>query len=111
MVEAPGVDYQYIGLNLQDPILQDVRVRQAFVSCTNRPRMVASVSPDGNTVEFEFLDLSGSNQYGHMHRIAFTFIDENHHIEEWTYMMPGDKPARGRFELQRTNFESGPAGL
>ena len=29
-VEAPGVDYQYIGLNLRDPILQDVRVRQAL---------------------------------------------------------------------------------
>jgi peptide/nickel transport system substrate-binding protein len=30
MVESPGVDYQYIGLNLQDPVLKDVRVRQAL---------------------------------------------------------------------------------
>jgi peptide/nickel transport system substrate-binding protein len=30
MVEAPGVDYQYLGLNLQDPVLKDVRVRQAL---------------------------------------------------------------------------------
>lgn len=30
MVEAPGVDYQYVGLNLQDPVLKDVRVRQAL---------------------------------------------------------------------------------
>ena len=30
MVEAPGVDYQYLGLNLQDPALKDVRVRQAL---------------------------------------------------------------------------------
>lgn len=30
MVEAPGVDYQYLGLNLQDPLLKDVRVRQAL---------------------------------------------------------------------------------
>jgi peptide/nickel transport system substrate-binding protein len=30
MAEAPGVDYQYLGLNLRDPILQDVRVRQAL---------------------------------------------------------------------------------
>jgi peptide/nickel transport system substrate-binding protein len=29
-VEAPGVDYQYLGLNLRDPILRDVRVRQAI---------------------------------------------------------------------------------
>jgi peptide/nickel transport system substrate-binding protein len=30
MTEAPGVDYQYIGLNLLDPVLGDVRVRQAL---------------------------------------------------------------------------------
>ena len=30
MIEAPGVDYQYIGLNLRDPVLGDVRVRQAL---------------------------------------------------------------------------------
>ena len=30
MVEAPGVDYQYLGLNMRDPILSDVRVRQAL---------------------------------------------------------------------------------
>jgi len=30
IVESPGVDYQYLGLNLRDPILKDVRVRQAI---------------------------------------------------------------------------------
>ncbi len=30
MVESPGVDYQYLGLNLRDPVLKDVRVRQAL---------------------------------------------------------------------------------
>jgi peptide/nickel transport system substrate-binding protein len=29
-VESPGTDYQYIGLNLNDPILRDVRVRRAL---------------------------------------------------------------------------------
>ena len=29
-VRSPGVDYQYIGLNLRDPALADVRVRQAL---------------------------------------------------------------------------------
>jgi peptide/nickel transport system substrate-binding protein len=29
-VQSPGTDYQYIGLNLRDPILRDVRVRQAL---------------------------------------------------------------------------------
>ena len=29
-IQSPGTDYQYIGLNLRDPILGDVRVRQAL---------------------------------------------------------------------------------
>lgn len=29
-VQSPGTDYQYIGVNLRDPILRDVRVRQAL---------------------------------------------------------------------------------
>lgn len=72
----------------------------------NRPRMVGKLSPDGKTLEFDFLDLSGGNEYGHMHRAVFTFIDENHHTEEWTWLKPDDQPVRVRFDLQRTNFES-----
>src|SRR6202011_1625189 len=30
VLRSPGTDYQYIGLNLRDPILQNVRVRQAI---------------------------------------------------------------------------------
>ena len=72
--------------------------------------MTGKVSPDGKSVEFDFVDLSGGNEQGHMHHAVFTIIDANHHIEEWTYMLPGDKPIRARFDLQRTNAESGAAG-
>ena len=81
-----------------------------YCDAGNRPRMVGKVSPDGKTLEFDFLDLSGGNQRGHMHHAVFTFIDENHHTEDWTYMMPGDKPIRAHFDLQRTNFGSGSSG-
>jgi len=81
-----------------------------YCDAGNRPRMVGKLSPDGKTVEFDFLDLSGGNQYGHMHHAVFTLIDENHHTEEWTWMMPGDKPVRVRFDLQRTNFGSNAVG-
>jgi peptide/nickel transport system substrate-binding protein len=37
---APGVDYQYIGLNLRDPILRDVRVRQAIAHAVDRRAIV-----------------------------------------------------------------------
>jgi len=37
---APGIDYQYVGLNLRDPILSDVRVRQALAYAIDRPAIV-----------------------------------------------------------------------
>jgi hypothetical protein len=72
-----------------------------YCDAGNRPRMTGTVSPDGKTVEFEFLDVAGSTQYGHMHHAVFTFVDANHHIEDWTYMEPGDKPVHAHFDLQR----------
>ncbi len=72
-----------------------------YCDAGNRPRMVGHASPDGKKVEFEFLDLSGGNQYGHMYHAVFTIIDANHHIEDWTYMMPGDKPMQAHMELTR----------
>jgi len=72
-----------------------------YCDAGNRPRMVARTSPDGKTVEFDFLDISGSTQFGHMDHAVFTTVDANHHIEDWTYVMPGDKPVHARMDLTR----------
>ncbi len=72
-----------------------------YCDAGNRPRMVGKMSPDGKKVEFDFLDLSGGTQYGHMHHAVFTFVDANHHTEDWTYMEPGDKPIHAHMELER----------
>jgi len=72
-----------------------------YCDAGNRPRMVARSSPDGKRVEFDFVDISGSTQYGHMHHAVFTVIDDNHHTEDWTFMMPGDKPMHAHFDLSR----------
>jgi hypothetical protein len=73
-----------------------------YCDAGNRPRMTGKMSPNGKTVEFEFLDVAGSTEYGHMHHAVFTVIDANHHTEEWTYMESGDKPVHAHFDLQRT---------
>jgi phage tail protein X len=72
-----------------------------YCDAGNRPRMAARTSADGKTVEFDFLDVAGSTQYGHMQHAVLTVIDANHHTEDWTYLMPGDKPLHAHFDLQR----------
>jgi hypothetical protein len=72
-----------------------------YCDAGNRPRMTGKISPDGKTLEFDFADLSGSNKYGHMYHAVFTLVDANHHTEDWTYMMPGDKPVHAHIDLQR----------
>src|ERR1700677_4877167 len=72
-----------------------------YCDAGNRPRMVARTASDGKTVEFDFLDVAGGTQYGHMHHAVFTVIDANHHTEDWTYMEPGDKPFHARLDLKR----------
>jgi peptide/nickel transport system substrate-binding protein len=39
-VQSPGMDYQYAGINLQDPILRDIRVRQALAYAIDRRAIV-----------------------------------------------------------------------
>lgn len=89
-----------------DPItmlyLDDDRLRLThYCDAGNRPRMTGKMSADGKKVEFEFLDVAGSTQYGHMHGAVFTFLDENHHTEDWTFMLAGDKSVQAHFDLQR----------
>ncbi len=72
-----------------------------YCDAGNRPHMVARPAANGKTVEFDFVDVSGSKQYGYMYHAVFTMIDANHHVEDWTFMMPGDKPVRAHFDLYR----------
>ena len=74
-----------------------------YCDAGNRPRMTAKASPDGKKVEFEFLDLSGGNDQGHMYHAVFTIVDANHHSEDWIYLMPGDKPMHAHMDLTRVN--------
>lgn len=72
-----------------------------YCDAGNRPRMVAQNSADGKNVEFQFLDIAGSTQYGHMHRAMFSPGDADHHAEEWGFMA-GDKMIRVHLDLQRS---------
>jgi hypothetical protein len=73
-----------------------------FCDAGNRPRMTATTSADGKTIEFHFVDVAGSTKYGHMHGATFTIIDADHHTEDWMYMTPGNKMVHAHVELHRT---------
>jgi len=72
-----------------------------YCDAGNRPRMSANGSPDGKVFDFSFVDVSGPLDRGHMQHSTFTIIDANHHAEDWTFMMPGDKPMHAHMELTR----------
>jgi hypothetical protein len=72
-----------------------------YCDAGNRPHMIARQSADGKKIEFDFTDLSGSDRFGHMYHAVFTILGPDHHTEDWTYMMPGNKPAHVHFDLHR----------
>jgi hypothetical protein len=72
-----------------------------YCDYVNRPRMVARPSPDGKTVEFDLVEFSGKNEIGHVSHALFTVVDGSHHIEDWTFLLPDDKPVHARMDLKR----------
>jgi hypothetical protein len=90
----------------QDPITMlyvdgDRLLLTHYCDLGNRPRMQGKQSPDGKTMDFDFVDVAGSIKHGYMNHVTFTFIDPNHHTEDWTSIM-GDKTIRARIDLRRT---------
>ncbi|MGO9085336.1 MAG: hypothetical protein ACLQBK_08930 [Candidatus Sulfotelmatobacter sp.] len=68
----------------------------------NQPRMQASVSPDGKSITFSFVDATNlaTPDAGHMQRMVLTMLDGNHHTEEWTFL-DHDKEMKQVFDLHR----------
>lgn len=73
-----------------------------YCSAGNQPRMEASVSPDGKTITFNFVDVTNlaTPDAGHMQRMVLTVLDENHHTEEWIFADHG-KELKQFFDLRR----------
>ncbi len=73
-----------------------------YCSMGNQPRMQASVSPDGKTFTFNYLDATNlsSPDAGHIEKMVLTVLDENHHTENWTFIDHGKEMNR-LFDLYR----------
>jgi hypothetical protein len=68
----------------------------------NRARFDGKLSPDGKTSEFNFLDVAGNTRGGLVNRMAFTILDPNKHLVEFTFIRPDGKPMELRGEFERT---------
>jgi hypothetical protein len=81
----------------------DRLVLTQYCDAGNQPHMVATISPDGKTITFDFLQATNlrSSQMGHMQRAVFTFIDADHHTEKWDFAMADGKQMGGLLDLKR----------
>jgi hypothetical protein len=60
----------------------------------NQPRLVASsVSPDGREVTFSFRDGTNlpSRDRGHMDKVIYRFVDDDHFTSRWTWYQDGEE--------------------
>jgi len=73
-----------------------------YCGAGNQPRMQASLSPDGKTITFTFVDATNltTPDAGHMQKMILTLLDENHHTEEWIFLDHG-KETKELFDLHR----------
>jgi len=73
-----------------------------YCGAGNQPRMQGSLSPDGKTITFNFVDATNlaTPDAGHMQRVVLTLLDGNHHTEEWTFLDHG-KETKEVFDLRR----------
>jgi hypothetical protein len=75
-----------------------------YCSTGNQPRMSASLSPDGKSITFNYVDATNlkTPDAGHMQKVVFTMPDADHHTEEWTFVDHG-KTLVQVFTLTRTD--------
>jgi hypothetical protein len=77
-----------------------------YCGAGNQPRMRATASPDGKTIPFEFVDVTGvtKSQPGHMTGLAVTVADADHHTEAWTFQnQDGKSEMHEVFDLHRVH--------
>jgi hypothetical protein len=75
-----------------------------YCDAGNQPRMVATVSPDGKTFTFDYIDATNllSAQMGHMQHVVFNIVDADHHTELWQFAMANGKTEGGLLDLRRS---------
>ena len=74
-----------------------------YCSSHNQPRMVGTISDDGKTFTFNFLDATNlaNEADGHMKKLVLTIQDKDHFTEQWFYAVNGKADDHGVFQFTR----------
>jgi peptide/nickel transport system substrate-binding protein len=107
LVESPGTDYQYIGVNLRDEILRDVRVRQAIAYAIDKQAIVEYLRRGLATPAAGLLPPVSWAFEPHVRAFAFDPAKARALLDEAGYPDPdGSGPApRFRLSLKVSNSE------
>jgi hypothetical protein len=73
-----------------------------YCDADNRANLEGKLSADGKSVEFTFLNVTGSTKGGYVRRMMFTMTDPNKHVVQFTFVMPNGKAIELSGEFQRT---------
>ncbi len=73
-----------------------------YCAAHNQPRFRLVPSSESNVVTFEFKDATNlpTPTAAHMVGLKITFLDANHHYEDWTFLENGKK-STSRFDFHR----------
>jgi hypothetical protein len=96
---APGTPHEMITMFHRD---REDLLATHYCMTGNQPRMRAVATPDPSAVSFVFKDATNLPDPGvpHMEGVKFTFLDANHHLEEWT-VVAGGKSSIRKFDCKR----------
>lgn len=67
----------------------------------NQPRMVAAAGGDPKTLRFDFLDVTGNTEGGHMHHAVVELEGADHMRQAWTYRREGKDAFTEAIEYHR----------
>jgi peptide/nickel transport system substrate-binding protein len=99
LTKSPGVDYQYIGFNMRDPVLKDVRVRRAIGHAIDRQAIVDYLRRGLATVADSMLP---PTNWAHEPNVAVLEFDPEHAkalLDEAGYRDPDGDGPRPRLSL------------
>ncbi len=75
-----------------------------YCSMGNQPRMVATPSSDTKTIHFTFKDITNDDgKSGSMRNLTIHLLDNDHHVQDWTWRGPDGKEQTESFRYTRVS--------